>query len=172
MTRIYCLTAALLLACSSAPVAPVAAVPANLAVPEGQALVLRALARGVQIYACKPAQADASAFEWVLKAPEAELFDASGGAIGHHFGGPTWQNTDGSSVVGEVLQRAPAQGTIPWLLLRAKSTQGAGVLAQVSYIQRVETAGGTAPATGCDAAHAGAEARVDYTASYVFYGPR
>ena len=64
------------------------------------------------------------------------------------------------------------QGAIPWLLVRAKSTEGAGTLAGVNYIQRVDTAGGVAPSEGCDAAHAGAEAHVDDSANYGFYGAR
>ena len=74
--------------------------------------------------------------------------------------------------MGEVVQRSPVQGAIPWLLMRAKSNEGAGALAGVKYIQRVDTVGGVAPSSGCDAAHAGAEARVEYSANYDFYGAR
>jgi hypothetical protein len=45
-------------------------------------------------------------------------------------------------------------------------------MADVSYIQRLDTAGGLAPTTGCDASHVGAIARVDYTATYFFYRPK
>ena len=108
-----------------------AAVPENLRVPDGQPLLLRAAARGAQIYTCKAKATDAAAFEWVLKQPDAELFDQGGAKIGRHYGGPTWESIDGSRVVGEVMQRSPVQGAIPWLLLRAKSNEGAGVLASV-----------------------------------------
>jgi hypothetical protein len=149
-----------------------AAVPENLRVPEGQPLLLRAAARGAQIYICKAKATDPAAFEWALKEPDAELFDQSGAKIGRHYAGPTWESADGSRVAGEVMQRSPVQGAVPWLLLRAKSNEGAGVLAGVKYIQRVETIGGVAPPAGCDAAHAGAEARIDYSADYYFYGGR
>ena len=138
--------------------------------PDGQPFLLRAMARGAQIYTCKPKAAEPAEFEWVLKAPDAELFDQSGAKIGRHYAGPTWESADGSRVVGEVMQRSPAQGAVPWLLLRAKSNEGAGALASVKYIQRVDTIGGVAPSAGCDAAHAGAEVRVDYSANYDFYG--
>ena len=59
--------------------------------------------------------------------------------------------------------------TIPWLLLRANSTEGPGVFQGVTFIQRLNTVGGTAPTTNCDAAHVGQEARVSYTAEYWFY---
>jgi hypothetical protein len=74
--------------------------------------------------------------------------------------------------VGEVVQRSAAEGSIPWLLLKSKSTEGVGALSTVKYVQRVDTVGGVAPAAGCDAGHAGVETRVDYTANYLFYGTR
>jgi Protein of unknown function (DUF3455) len=162
----------MLVACASTPLSQPAALPEYLRVPEGQTLLLRAAARGVQIYTCKAKAAEPAAFEWILKAPEAELFDQTGAKIGRHYAGPTWESADGSRVVGEVMQRSPVQGAVPWLLLRAKSNEGAGALARVKYIQRVDTIGGVAPSAGCDQTHAGAEVRVDYSANYDFYGPR
>jgi Protein of unknown function (DUF3455) len=160
----------MLVACASAPRPQAWPVPENLRVPEGHSLLLRAAARGAQIYTCQPKPADPAAFEWSLKAPEAELFDASGARIGRHYAGPTWESSDGSRVVGEVVQRSPVPAAIPWLLMRAKTTEGAGPLATAKYIQRLDTKGGVAPASGCDAEHAGAEARVEYSADYDFYG--
>jgi hypothetical protein len=147
--------------------------PEAIAVPSGQRVVLKALAKGVQIYACKAKEGAPSAYEWTLKAPEAELFDDGGQKIGKHYGGPTWEAADGSKVVGKLKTKvdAPEPTAIPWLLLEAKSTEGAGVLSKVTNIQRVATVGGKAPPGGCDAAHANAETRVDYTASYYMYGP-
>jgi hypothetical protein len=162
--------ALLFAACASGPRPQAAAVPGNLRVPEGQLLLLRAVAIGAQIYTCQAKAAEPSSFEWILKAPEAELFDPSGAKIGRHFAGPTWESADGSRVVGEVMQRSPVAGAIPWLLLRAKSNEGSGTLSAAKYIQRLDTKGGVAPSTGCDAEHAGAEARVEYSAAYDFYG--
>lgn len=138
-------------------------VPASLAVPAGNTLVLKVFAKGVQIYTCK-------AEGWVLKAPEADLFDEKGVKIGHHSGGPTWElEKDGSAVVGEMKEKAPVPDSIPWLLIAKKSSRGEGTLARVTFIQRLDTQGGKAPASGCDATHQGAEVRVDYTATYSFY---
>jgi hypothetical protein len=137
-------------------------VPPNLAVPPGNTLVLKVFARGAQIYACKSEG-------WTLKAPEADLFDEKGAKVGHHSGGPTWELDDGSAVVGEVKEKAPAEGSIPWLLLAKKSARGQGTLSRVTFVQRLETQGGKAPPDGCDTAHQGAEVRVDYTASYYFW---
>ncbi|HEX4353270.1 MAG TPA: DUF3455 domain-containing protein, partial [Polyangiales bacterium] len=54
-------------------------------------------------------------------------------------------------------------------LLEAASHAGHGVMADVTYVQRLDTKGGLAPASGCDAAHLGASARVNYSAVYAFY---
>jgi len=137
--------------------------------PQGAPVLLEVAADGVQIYAC---EAKGQGFEWAFKAPEATLFDAKGLQVGTHFAGPSWKAADGSLVVGEVAGRAdaPAGGAIPWLLLRAKSKEGSGVLSTVAFIRRVDTKGGIAPASGCDAAHNGAQARVRYYALYQFLG--
>jgi hypothetical protein len=137
--------------------------------PQGAPMLLEVAADGVQIYAC---EAKGQGFEWVFKAPEANLFDKQGLQVGTHFAGPTWKAGDGSTVVGEVAARAdaPAGGAIPWLLLRAKSHEGSGVLSTVAFIRRVDTKGGIAPASGCDATRSGAQARVRYYALYQFLG--
>jgi len=51
-------------------------VPESLKAPAGEEVILAAHATGVQIYVCQ-AGADQK-FAWVLKAPEAELTDATG----------------------------------------------------------------------------------------------
>jgi hypothetical protein len=153
-------------------VAP-AATPEAIAIPSRQQVLLKASAKGVQIYACKAKEGAPAVYEWTLKAPEADLFDDQGHTIGKHYAGPTWESIDGSKVVGKLRSKvdAPDPTAIPWLLLDAKSTEGTGVLSNVKNIQRVETSGGRAPANGCDAAHGGAETRVDYAATYYMYGP-
>jgi len=136
-------------------------------------VLLKALAKGAQVYVCKTKEGAAGAYEWTLKAPDAELFDEKGQKIGKHYGGPTWESTDGSKVVGQLRAKvdSPEATAIPWLLLDAKTTEGTGVLSKVKNIQRLATVGGKAPTTGCDAAHENAETRVDYTATYYMYGP-
>ena len=58
---------------------------------------------------------------------------------------------------------------IPWLLLRATSSEGPGLFHRVTFIQRVHTSGGLAPATGADEAHLGQRVEVPYTAVYYFF---
>jgi len=165
------LTGWLLAATAGRTCAADAAVPANLAVPSGQVLALIARGVGEQIYECAASKDGAGLFSWTLKAPQARLLDASGNTLGKHYAGPTWEAIDGSKVVGEVVSKSesPDPAAIPWLLLRAKSTSGTGTFASIASIQRVHTAGGKAPATPCDSTQSGKEARVPYSADYLFY---
>jgi Protein of unknown function (DUF3455) len=165
---------ALLACCATTTIGTIPGVPETLKVPTGQVLSLDAQATGVQIYECKASKDDPMKFEWIFKAPEAELFDRDGNKIGRHYAGPTWESNDGSNVVGEVRARdnGPDPNAIPWLLLSAKSTSGNGVFSRTQSIQRVQTAGGKAPAEGCNQAQAGKEMRVPYKAKYYFYGAR
>ncbi len=148
-------------------------VPETLRPPATESLAFVAHAKGVQVYECRAKKDDPAQFEWALKGPDADLFDDHGRKIGRHYAGPTWESTDGSKVVGEVKSRADSTDpeAIPWLLLVTKSREGSGVFSNVTSIQRLETAGGKAPAGNCDASTAGKEVRVPYTATYFFYRP-
>ena len=149
-------------------------VPDILKVPDGQTVLLKALGKGVQIYGCVATAADPGKFDWSFKAPEADLTSEEGKKIAKHYTGPTWETNDGSKVVGAVQQKAdaPRPGAVPWLLLKAKTNEGSGTFARVTYIQRIDTEGGVAPVVGCDQAHVSTEARVNYTANYYFYAPK
>ena len=157
--------------CATGPAIVLPDMPASLRPPAGQLVYLEALASGVQIYECLPKLADPSAYEWTFRAPEAALVDRSGRSLGKHYAGPTWESTDGSTVVGEVKARDPGPNpsAIPWLLLGAKATTGGGTFGQARSIQRVQTAGGIAPSAPCNAANAKQASRVPYTATYYFY---
>ncbi|MFI5306390.1 MAG: DUF3455 domain-containing protein [Polyangiales bacterium] len=146
----------------------VPAVPAALAVPTGNKLAFFWDGEGVQIYTCNATAS--GGYAWTFKAPEANLFDKHHRVVGAHYAGPTWEALDGSTVVGSKLAAYTADATaIPWLLLQAVSHTGDGRMSEVSYVQRLSTNGGLAPASGCDADHLGAEADVPYTATYYFY---
>src|SRR5208282_153582 len=80
-------------------------VPDKLKVPADQVLAVDLKASGVQIYVCSARKVDATRFEWTLKAPEAELVDATGKKVVKHYGGPSWEADDGSKVVGELKAR-------------------------------------------------------------------
>ena len=138
---------------------------------DGERWLMRLSARGVQIYECQPTQ---SGSRWTLIAPDAELYDEQGRAIGRHGAGPTWEAHDGSRVVGVVIAHAdaPSADAIPWLLLKTRDAGPAGAFSDVHRIRRVNTTGGTAPPAGCDAAAHGARARVPYAAEYILYARR
>jgi len=146
-------------------------VPPTLRPPAGERELFVAHAKGDQVYTCKNA---GNQYTWVLQGPDSKLFDGSGQLIGRHYAGPTWERNDHSAVTGKMVASAasPDQKSIPWLLLSAASHAGSGVMTRVLSIQRLNTKGGAAPATGCDASHAGAESRVNYTADYHFFGKR
>src|ERR1700731_3447862 len=130
----------LLAAQGQAPARP--EVPESLKAPAGEEVILAAHASGVQIYVCQ-AGADQK-FAWVLKAPEADLTDATGKKIVHHFAGLTWKHVNGSEVKGKVIakQDAPKPEAIQWLLLSATGHSGEGSLSRVTSIQRIQTEGG------------------------------
>jgi Protein of unknown function (DUF3455) len=156
------------------PSASAVSTPETLRPPADQVLALEANATGVQIYECTASRDQPGRFEWVFKAPEAELFDETGRKVGKHYAGPTWEALDGSKVVGEVKARddGPDPKAIPWLLMNAKSSSGAGVMTRIKSIQRLKTVEGKAPSAACGPANAQQVARVPYKAAYYFYAAK
>jgi hypothetical protein len=170
MTR--ALRAAMLLVFPAVTLAAPPRIPAEIAAPAGEKIVLKAHATGAQIYTCKPATDGTQ--QWTLKAPDADLHDKKGAVIGHHFAGPTWQHADGSQVTGKASAHADSPGadSIPWLLVAATGHTGDGVFAKVSSIQRLNTKGGKPPAAAqCDASKSGTDVKSAYSADYYFYAP-
>jgi hypothetical protein len=165
---------------AASPAAPPAAspaappdVPATLQPPAGQEAYARFSAKGVQIYECA-AKADApDTFAWQFRAPEARLTDAAGLVV-RHGAGPSWTAPDGSRIVGKVTANSPSPraGAIPWLLLAVVSHEGQGLFDAAASVQRIDTAGGTAPGLPCGAGEAGQVVRVPYVATYVFWRAR
>jgi Protein of unknown function (DUF3455) len=146
-------------------------VPGTIAVEAGHKLFLVGHAVGVQIYSCNTT---ASGFSWGFVAPRADLYDDNGKLIVTHFGGPTWQAKDGSAVVGQRVDGVTVDPTaIPWLKLSAASTTAGpdgDRLANTTFIQRIATTGGLAPAAAeCNSSTAGAVREIPYTADYYFW---
>ena len=95
---------------------------------------------------------------------------------------PSWRSpTDGSTVWGTKSAgvaagsdpACPDRGSIACLLLKAVATSGghraAGLFSRTTFIQRLETSGGSAPDAAC---MAGQVALVPYEATYRFYARR
>ena len=101
------------------------------------------------------------------------------------FGSATWQSSlDSSKVWAQVFNGAmvqagthpscPNSGSIACLLLTTVGTQdgptGGKFMDQVTFIQRLNTKGGSAPADGCSVAgDVGKQVLVPYTADYWFF---
>jgi hypothetical protein len=135
----------------------------NLRPDAGSKLTYHAYATGTQVY-----RWDGAA--WVFVEPSAVLYADAGehGVVGTHYAGPTWESNSGSRVVGTVLERCtPDPDAIPWLKLGAVSAEGPGIFDRTTFIQRVNTVGGKAPAAA--GSLPGEIARVPYTAEYFFY---
>jgi hypothetical protein len=103
----------------------------------------------------------------------------------------TWQHSrDTSTVWGKVRPADPnipgdlgdsstdpdfvAKGAIPWVKVTATGVEdgptGGDTLSKTTFIQRLNTAGGVAPSTGCAlSTDIGHQAFVPYTADYFFY---
>jgi hypothetical protein len=163
-------------------------IPTAIAVPSGAAYKSHYHAIGVQVYTCTASTggtsggggaggtggSGATTYSWVLKQPDAVLYDSMFAMAGTHGAGPNWTSTDGSIVVGaRVNSAAGMAGAVPWLLLQAMSNTptgtGPGAFGDVTYVQRLNTAGGPAPASGCDSTTATTETRIPYSADYYFF---
>jgi hypothetical protein len=147
------------------------ALPDAVKVPAGHQVMLETVGAGDITYECRAKAATAGAFEWVFVGPQADLKSRSGTKLGTYYGPPaTWAALDGSKVTGTQVAVAPAgAGNIPSQLVKANPAMGAGAMTGVSYIQRVATQGGVAPASTCDAGTAGRKETVKYQADYIFW---
>jgi hypothetical protein len=125
-------------------------------------------ASGVQIFRCEP---DKEGLHWVFRLPEAELRDARGQIVGRHGAQYSFENLDGSRLLGTIVgYDSASDGTVPWLLLQTRS-YGQGDFDRITYVQRVDTDGGMPPKQ-CGAEQANQILRVPFTAKFVFYRPR
>jgi hypothetical protein len=145
--------------------------PAQVTPPAGNAAAFTLSATGDLTYECKAVADKPGTFAWTFGGPNAKLWDARMKEVGRYYAGPTWELADGSKVTGSQLAVAPgAAGAIPLQLVQASSPMGEGVMAGVTYVQRLKTVGGVAPATpACAAGNVGAKTTVPYSADYVFF---
>lgn len=126
--------------------------PANL--PNGNTRVATFYAVGEQKYKAQiVAGSSPAVYEWVFVAPQADLFDITNQKAGTHSAGPDWQLSAADSMFGQSFtppRTAPSAdpNSIDWLLLMPKTGKTpTGIFADVSYVQRIATNGGKAPAT-------------------------
>jgi hypothetical protein len=159
-------------------------VPTEIEVPVGFDVFLVGHGVGTQNYICLPSLTGGVSFQ--LFTPEATLFNDNKKQLITHFFGPNpdeggvirvaWEDSrDSSTVWGEATHVATVTpGAIPWLRVDTRGTEpgptGGDRLTKTRFIQRVNTVGGVAPATGCTVAtDIGKKAFVPYKADYFFY---
>jgi len=174
----------------------VPAVPDNLNVDEGNEVFLVGHGVGTQNYVCTTSTTSASGFAFSLFTPEATLFNGEGKQLITHFFSPngdptvkppeagtirvTWEDSRDSSRVWAMLleqstnEQFVQKDAVAWLKLQTvgvdAGTTGSGRLTKVTFIQRLNTAGGLAPKSGCSTFEdLGRRAFVPYTADYFFY---
>ena len=178
------LTAALPRAHGDRPTPP--PVPDSIQVPAGHRVFASGRAFGTQDYVCLPATTGVA---WSGR-PQATLLDEDDRQVMTHFlspnpvenglARPTWQDSkDTSAIWAEPIFSSSdpnyvAPGAIPWLLLRIVGADngptGGDRLTRATFIHRVNTVGGRAPATGClVAGDVGNRVYVPYEADYFFY---
>lgn len=178
--------------CSSAQSLTVPPMPQAIMVPGGNSVFMKAQAAGTQNYVCLPSS---SGLAWKFQGPQATLFLKFRWITGEvtqqiatHYLSPnpmettmparaTWQHSlDTSAVWAKKIAESSdpayvAEGAVPWFLLEVVGTQtgptGGAIYGQTTYIQRVNTTGGTMPTGACT--EAGAIQFVPYTADYIFY---
>ena len=148
-----------------------ASLPAAVQVPAGNKVAMETVGVGDITYQCNAKKDMAGQFEWVFVGPDAKLNDRSGKQVGKYYGPPaSWESMDGSKLTATQIAVAPnSTGNIPLQLVKGNPAMGSGAMSGVTYIQRVDTQGGVAPATPCAAGNMGAKQVVKYQAGYVFY---
>jgi len=150
-------------------------IPDSLQVPDGNKLTLQVYAKGVQIYQVQQSLNDNNVYLWVNIAPSATLYAKENyiNQLGIHYKGPTWEFTKGrykdEKVIAKKLRAVTQDATaIPWLLLQAVDSLSSAGNA-ITYIQRIYTEGGLAPAKPATQNNLGELDSIPYTAVYRFY---
>jgi hypothetical protein len=156
-----------------AAISPPAGISSILIPSTSEEPVFALHAEGAHVFECKPFASDPDRYAWAFSAPEATLYDA-GRPVARHVAEQAFEALgDRSAVTGAIRSRQDGgAGNLPWLLLRAEATPDSGLFAGITSVQRVNTAGGIAPAEGCDVNNVGKEARSAFKADYYFYRRR
>jgi len=156
---------------------------AAIAEPTGLQPRLRALpdeepafmltANGVHVYECRAAPGRSGGYAWTFTNPDATLFEGSR-SIGTQSAPNLWESSSDRSSVSAVVQATQPAGdaNLPWTSMRAQSASETGLFSGVTRVQRVNTVGGVAPASGCSEDSVGSEVRVQFSADYYFYKRR
>jgi hypothetical protein len=163
-------------------------VPTDLRVEAPNEAFLLGRGVGTQNYVCQPVRS-LGRVAWTLFTPEATLFSDQDEQLITHFSSPnpdeggsivrvSWQDSRDTSAVWAkaiaIVDDPNGTGAIPWVKLQTVGKQvgptGGNTLSRTTFIQRLNTVGGSAPPTGCDIpTDVGHRAFAPYTADYFFY---
>ena len=174
-TAIATAAVSLIAACGSMspnmPTYSQAALPATVQVPAGHKVTMETVGVGEITYLCSAKKDMAGQYEWVFVGPDAKLMSRGGQQVGKYYGPPaTWEAMDGSKLTAVQVAVAPHMaGSIPLQLVKGNPAMGSGAMQGVTYIQRVDTRGGVAPAAACGAGNLNAKQIVNYQADYIFW---
>jgi hypothetical protein len=171
-------------------------VPGPLEVEDGNEVFLVGHGVGTQNYVCATSTTSLTGFAFSLFTPQATLLDDAGDQLITHFFSPntdphvqppefgtirvTWEDSRDTSRVWAFLVQQSSdkkfvrKDAVAWLLLKesgvAVGPTGGDRLTKTTFIQRINTAGGLAPKTGCSTfGDVGRRAFVPYSADYIFY---
>lgn len=139
-------------------------------VPPGNVVALETTATGLLNYECK--STGTSTTDWVLVSSQTDLVDRTGKLVVKYSGPPAiWTHIDGSSGMGEQIDKAPRLGAtnINNQLYKGKPGPAAGVLQNVTYIQRIKTKGGQDLSKACTQIDMGDKLTRPYQADYIFW---
>jgi hypothetical protein len=171
-------------------------VPDDLVVEDGNEVFLIGHGVGTQNYVCATSTTSLTGFAFSLFTPQATLLDDAGDQLITHFFSPntdpnvqppefgtirvTWEDSRDTSRVWAFLVKQSLDAkfvqtdAVAWLLLQKSGVDvgptGGDRLTKTTFIQRINTAGGLAPKTGCSTfGDVGRRAFVPYSADYIFY---
>ena len=157
------------------PVDPIiASIPASIRVPGKQTVATRAFFEGGFIYTCTN-QASVKGlppiYDWEETGSQGSLtFEGEQGYGQHEGQSYTWR-LNKTTLQGALVQAwmGNARNDAPWALYKTVGAAGNNVLAQVNWIQRIETQGGAIPTVACNEKFMGTRHGTKASAYFIFW---
>lgn len=151
-----------------------ASIPASILVPVKQVIAARAFFEGGLIYTCT-SQVEGKGlpplYDWEETGSQGSLtFEGEQGYGQYEGQSYTWRL--GKTTLQGALVRAWMGNTrndAPWGLYKTMGAAGDNILAQVNWIQRIETQGGAIPTVACNEQFMGTRHAVKASAYFLFW---
>lgn len=158
----------------AAPVDPlVAATPLSIRVPEKQVIAAKALFEGGLIYTCAnfAGKGLPPLYDWEETGSQGALTFEGDQEYGRYEGQAyTWRRAH-TTLQGKLVKTwmGNARNDAPWGLYKAVGAAGNDILAQVNWIQRLDTQGGAIPTVACNDKFLGTRHAVKASAYFIFW---